>query len=78
MVLTDHEHFLLNLLKIGEGDGGLLLPDRRYDNDGALQVLCTTGLVQRSPEPCGFHRYTVTAEGNFQLRKLAEVKRWRK
>jgi len=77
MVLTDHEHFLLNLVKIGEGEQGLLLPDRRYREDRTLQMLCNAGLVERHPEPLGFHRYQVTAAGELQLRKMAQQKMWK-
>ena len=78
MILTDHEHFLLNLLKIGEGETGLILPDKRYAQDGTLQMLCATGMVQRHPEPLGFHRYKVTTEGKLQLRKIAQEKMWKR
>jgi hypothetical protein len=78
MILTDHEHFLLNLLKIGEGEKGLILPDKRYTQDATLQMLCNVGLVQRHPEPFGFHRYKVTVNGELQLRKITQQRMWKR
>lgn len=76
MMVSDQEHFMLNLVKIGEGVKGLLLPDRRFDDSGTLRWLCAEGWVARDPETLGFHRYKVTADGDLQLRRIAYWNTW--